>query len=85
MKNKEVLMAAEEFDVLKPLWPREALHSTEFNPLITEYATKNVQETLAESVALYLVGTKLPKNVIRLVEDTLQHAMGTLAQLAAAG
>ena len=85
VRDINVLMAAEEFDVLKPLWPREALHSTEFNPLITEYATKNVQETLAESVALYLVGTKLPKNVIRLVEDTLQHAMGTLAQLAAAG
>lgn len=80
-RDINALMDAEEFDVLKPLWPREALHSTEFNPLITEYATRNVKETLAEAVALYLTDTKLPKVVVRLVEDTIQHAIGECTQL----
>lgn len=70
------LMAAEEFDVIKELWPTSDLHSTELNPLITEYATKSVKETFAEALALHITGTKLPKQVIRLVDDTIQHAIG---------
>ena len=70
------LMAAEEFDLLKELWPTSDLHSTELNPLITEYATKSVKETLAEALSLHITGTKLPKQVVRLVDDTIQHAIG---------
>jgi hypothetical protein len=70
------LMAAEDFDTIKSIWPTSDLHSTELDPLITEYATKNVKETFAESLALHMSGSKLPKQVIRLVEDTIQHAIG---------
>lgn len=70
------LMAAEDFETIKTVWPTSDLHSTEFDPLITEYATKNVKETFAESLALHMSGVKLPKQVIRLVDDTLQHAIG---------
>jgi hypothetical protein len=75
-RDINVLIAAEEFDILKGLWPTEDLHSTDLNPIITEYATKNVQETLAEALALYMTGVTLPKIVVRLVEETVQHAIG---------
>ena len=70
------LMATDDFGTIKELWPTSDLHSTELNPLITEYATKNVRETFAEALALHITGTKLPKQVIRLVDDTIQHAIG---------
>ena len=75
-KDINVLMAADEFEVLKSLWPTEDLHSTDLNPIITEYATRSVQETIAESLSLYLTGKSLPKGVVSLVEETIQHAMG---------
>jgi hypothetical protein len=69
-------MAAEDFDTIKGLWPTDDLHSTELNPIITEYAAKNVAETFAEALALHMTGAKLPKIVTSLVSDTLQHALG---------
>lgn len=74
--DMNALMDADDFDTIKSLWPTTDLHSTELNPVITEYATKNVKETLAEALSMHLTGTKLPKQVIRLVDDTIQHAIG---------
>lgn len=56
---------------LKALWPTEAIHGHRIAPLITEYACVSIKECLAESVAHYLLGRKLPKRVTALVETTL--------------
>jgi hypothetical protein len=47
--------------------------------VISEYATKNFRETIAESIAFHLTGTALPKSVVKLTERTLSLAKANLA------
>lgn len=70
------LLKDADIDTLKGLWPLDDLRSTELNPVITEYATTSVKETLAEALSLFMIGKKLPKSVSSLVEDTIQYAIG---------
>lgn len=70
------LLAADDHETIKAFWPTEDIHSTELAPLISEYATKNVAETIAESLAYYMLGRKLPKGIVTLCEDSIQYAIG---------
>lgn len=65
------LLKVQDFESIKSLWPNEDILSSELAPVITEYATKNLKECIAEGISLYLYGTKLPKSVTSLVEQTL--------------
>lgn len=67
----DTLFEAEMFDDIRELWPSRTIYKKELDPVITEYATKNVRECLAEAVSFHLVGKKLPKQVVKLVEKTL--------------
>lgn len=71
------LMADNDFDTIKAFWPTQDICSTELAPLITEYATLNVAETVSESFTYHMLGKKVPKAVTRLVEESIQFAMGT--------
>lgn len=73
-KDLGVLWAAGETDHIRSLWPKAAIDSSKLEPLITEYATKNVEETIAESFAYHMLGKKLPKSAAALMEKSLSYA-----------
>lgn len=74
IKELDLLFDADMRDDIKDIWPFKAISRKELAPVISEYATKNHRETLAESVAYYFTKKKLPANVVKLVEKTLSHA-----------
>ncbi|MET1764976.1 hypothetical protein ABXL13_20965, partial [Yersinia enterocolitica] len=69
----DLLFEADYGDYIRAVWPVRGVTRTDLDPLITEYATKNFKETLAEAVSWHLVGLKLPKEVVNLVEKTLSY------------
>ncbi len=56
------------------LIPRTSLLSKDIQPAVTEYATKNVEETFAESLALTFTGRKIPKAFSALLEESFSLA-----------
>ncbi len=75
-RDLNILLDAEDYDSLKEVWPDCDLHSTELKPLITEYATTNYSETIAEAFAFHLMGKSLPKSVDKLMRESIQYALG---------
>ena len=74
LKELNLLKEAEQLDEIRDLWPQRTIHKKELAPVVSEYATKAVDELIAESIAFYLSGKKLPVNISTLVEKTLSHA-----------
>lgn len=70
------LLKDNDLESVKALWPTEDVRSVDLAPLVSEYATKNVKETIAESLSLFMLGKTLPKSVVKLTEDTIQYAIG---------
>jgi hypothetical protein len=70
------LLQDSDLDTVKGLWPAEDVRSTDMNPIISDYACTNVKETFAEALSLHMLGKTLPKAVVKLVEDTIQYAIG---------
>lgn len=66
------LITAELKDSVRHLWPR-SVSKTQVEPIVSEYATTNYKELIAESFAFYLTGVKLPKAVTKLVERSLSY------------
>jgi hypothetical protein len=58
-------------DHIEKLWPTDHLDISKLDPLVSEYALKNVEELWAESFALYANKTKLPQKVVTLLEHSL--------------
>lgn len=71
-RDVDVMLSAEDHENLRGLWPTLPSGKTVPEPILTDYATKNVQELFAESFAFYLLGKKLPHSVSKLLESTLQ-------------
>ena len=57
-------------DTVLCLWP-EAITEKHYESFISEYATKNYNETFAEAMSMYLLGKELPKKVNILCSKTL--------------
>lgn len=70
-RELQVLWEAHDLETLESLWPTSSIDTSKLSPLITEYATKNVEETFAESFAFYMMGMKLPAHVEKLLEKSL--------------
>lgn len=75
-QDLNVLIDAEDYTAIKALWPRCDLHSHDLKPLVSEYSTVSVKETIAEAFAFYATGKQLPKGVTSLVEKSIQYAIG---------
>lgn len=67
----KVLWDANDLDTIESLWPLSSIDTSKLSPLISDYATKNVEETFAESFAYYMIGKKLPASVEKLLEKSL--------------
>ena len=74
IKELDTLYEGENVDAIEDLWPKRAIPLKELAPVVSQYATKNYRELLAESVAFYLVGKDLPADVTKLVERSLTYA-----------
>jgi hypothetical protein len=74
VKELDILFEADFKEDIRTIWPVRGVTSSDLAPIVTEYATKNVRELFAEAVSLHLTGTKLPKNVVALVEKSLSYA-----------
>lgn len=74
IKDLDVLFEAEMKDDIRKLWPLRTLPRKELAPIISEYATKDVKETLAEAFAFTLTNKKMPEAIVKLVERTISYA-----------
>lgn len=74
IKELDTLFEADEKDEIKQLWPQRTLHKKDLKPVISEYATLNVRETFAEAFSFYVVKNKIPPNVLKLLEKSIQMA-----------
>jgi hypothetical protein len=70
-KDLEVLWSADQVEHIEKLWPTDHLDISKLDPLVSEYALKNVEELWAESFAMYANKTKLPQKVVTLLEHSL--------------
>lgn len=71
IKELSVLWDTRKMKTLESLWPTGSVDTNKLSPLVTEYATVNVEELFAESFALYCTGKKLPIKVQELLEKSL--------------
>jgi hypothetical protein len=68
------LIEAQEFRTVREMWPKVPLDYTDFENSITEYASKNHKELMAEAFRIYHTKTELPKVVKELMEKHLAIA-----------
>lgn len=73
-KDLSVLWATQDLSHFKKLWPNKAVDSSKLAPVVSEYATTNVEELFAESFSFYCTGRKLPNRIVELVERSISYA-----------
>jgi len=74
IKELDILFEADAKDDIRKIWPVRNIHRKDLAPVISEYATKNYRETIAEAVSFVMVGKKLPEPIVKLVEKTISYA-----------
>lgn len=62
-------------DALESIWPEHQDISNQTNDVGSEYALTNVREFFAETMTFHLLGRKLPKDVTKGCEATLQKVL----------
>lgn len=65
---------ADDLSYINKLWPTAPIDTSDLNPIISEYATRNVEELFAETFAFYMQKTKLPDEYVELMEESLSWA-----------
>lgn len=74
VKELDILFHAEDKEEIANLWPSRTIHKKDLSPVVTEYATTNYRELIAESIAFHLTKRKLPASITKLTEKSLQYA-----------
>lgn len=74
VKELDTLFSADYKDDIKEVWPMRTIQKKDLAPVVSEYATRNVNELLAEAVSHHLCGKSLPTRVTSLVEKTFSYA-----------
>jgi hypothetical protein len=74
IQDLDTLFEAEMKDEIKKVWPLRTIPRKELAPIISEYATVNVRELIAESFAFYMTKKKLPEPVTKLLERSIAYA-----------
>lgn len=73
VKELDLLFEAEYYEDIKAIWPTRGISIRELAPIISDYATKNYKETIAEAFAFYMTKKKLPKEVHSLLEKSISY------------
>lgn len=63
-------------EFINSLWPSYTMLKSDHEIVISEYATKSVEEFFAEAFAYHLTGISLPSKVQALLDKTLQACAG---------
>jgi hypothetical protein len=74
IRELDCLFEADFRDEIEQLWPKKTLHKKDLKPILSEYATTNYHELIAESFAFYLTKRTLPSSITKLVERSLSFA-----------
>jgi hypothetical protein len=74
VRELDILFEAGYKNDIKALWPVRTIHNKELKPTVSEYATTNYHELIAEAVSMHLCRRKLPSDVTKLVEKSLSYA-----------
>lgn len=74
VKELDLLFEADMREDVRKLWPIRSITRKELAPIISQYATTNYKETLAETFAYTLVGKKLPAPIVALLDKTIAYA-----------
>lgn len=63
-------------DRLREIWPSipDLVSSKKLAPIVSEYATKETGELIADSLAMTIVGSEIDKRAKKLAEQTLEFA-----------
>lgn len=77
-KELSLAWSAGDMKYLKSVWPESAIDSSDLTPVISEYATKNMEELFAECFAMYMSKIKLPEAYVDLMEKSLSYAKATI-------
>lgn len=77
-KDLSIIWDGQDLQALKDLWPTKAIDSSKLAPVLTEYATKNVEELFAECFAFYCQGKKMPARLESLIEKSIQYAKASI-------
>lgn len=72
VRELDLLWEVDYKDDFQYFWPKRTTEK-DVAPVVSEYATKNVKELIAESLAFYMTDKKLPKEVVALVERTISY------------
>lgn len=73
-KELGIIWDGKDFKTFSELWPTKAIDSSSLAPVLTEYATKNVEELFAECFAFYSQGKKMPERLRSLTENSISYA-----------
>ena len=74
--NIDELMDANEIELLSEMWPKKELDYTDFENAITEYASKNHKELMAEAFRIWCTTKKLPSPIHAVLEKQLRNCKG---------
>lgn len=79
-RELDLLLSAERQDAVEAAWPKSGLMHPEMHPSITQYALKNYKELFAETFAFWLLGKKIPANLLELMEKSATMSRRLLAE-----
>jgi hypothetical protein len=73
-RELEIMWRSSKLKDISKFWPDHMIDTHDLKPAITEYATKNVEETFAECFAFYCQKVKIPSAFEELLEESLSRA-----------
>ena len=66
------LIVAKKSNGIEKFWPSSKVKLSEMQTPISKYAGTNYQELLCESLAAYVMGEKLPKEILKLIKISIK-------------
>lgn len=78
LKELNLAWEAEDVSYLKSVWPESSIDSSDLSPVVSEYATKSMEELFAECFAFYMSKKELPDTYLSLMEKSLSYAKATV-------
>lgn len=73
-RELEIMWRSSKTKDLEKYWPTHLIDTHDLKPVITDYATKNVEELFAECFALHCQRKKLPEKFQELMDESLSLA-----------
>ena len=76
IKDLDTLFEADMKDEIKSVWPIRNIQHKDLAPVVSEYATKNFRELVAEAFSYYMLPKRrkvLPEPIIKLIERSISY------------